>query len=345
MQVYSHYHIGESTSEAPIAYRWHTLLQFGAGWNVIGTVYIQHPGTTAPTEKVTDPAILEQLKTLEHGQTNVWHTFKPCPTMRAIASLFAERNGGKDLEGIVQVFHLTNVCGGEKKNVPYETAYAYTTAIDNTLLASPIYLGWGDVEKLQPHLRTMAHQVFNLVTAPAFDQHYLTSYFDKNAFVHPLSLMVTNKEAFESVLYRRCFLENTTKPEGISELLHQHHVAVKNASRCQEILEFLPSFHIAPLSTPKRETENSLSLSAENLVVEIVCEENEFLLTLFHPKKDVEEVIHMGEALATHGFKADARNGHQSYSKLIPVYFVENIYTDVQLIASELRKQTAKTGL
>lgn len=335
MQVYSHYHIGEQN----IAYRWRTLLQFGNSWDVIGTTFLQHPGTTTPTDAVKDADTLAHLTALGNENASTWHTFKPCPTMRAIASLFTERNGGKELEGVIQIFHLTNVCGGEKKTATYDPKYAYTSSIDNTLLASPIYLGWGDATKLLLHLRTIAHQVFSLATAPAFDLHYLTNYFEKNAFVHPLSLMVTNKDAFESVLFRRCFLENTTKPKGINELLHQHHVAVKNASRCQEILEFLPSFNIAPLSTPKRTANNSLVLEASNGVqVEVVCEENDFSLTVFHGKKDVEAVIPLANTLSAYGFKADKRNDLQSYTKLIPVYFVENIYNDIQIIATALRK-------
>lgn len=339
MQVFSHYHI-DSTTE--IAYRWRTLLQFGNSWGVIGTVFIKHPGTTQPTAVVQDASLQHLLSAFTLSGNNVpWHSFRPCPTMRAIEQLFVERNGGATIEGVIQVFHLSNVCGGERKSVTYDERYAYTTEVDNTLLVAPIYLGWGDVNK-EPRLRRAAHSTFLLVQTPAFDQHYLSPYFDKNFFVHPLSLMTTQRYSFESTLFRKSFLENTTKPEGINELLYRHHNDVKNASRSQEILEFLPSFSIAPFANPQRIASNALALNTANgVVIEVHCEDNDFGLHLYLKNADIESRFDFSSLAHSLSWKEDLYTGHRGYFKRTPLEFVGSIYDDIQTIALFLRNHSS----
>ena len=41
MNVYTHYR----TIAPSIGFRWRTLLQFGDGWNVIGSVVMKNPGS------------------------------------------------------------------------------------------------------------------------------------------------------------------------------------------------------------------------------------------------------------------------------------------------------------
>ncbi|MDY3143273.1 MAG: hypothetical protein SOW30_11445, partial [Parabacteroides sp.] len=63
MNVYTHYR----TIAPSIGFRWRTLLQFGDGWNVIGSVVMKNPGSSyfASEAPLTDGNILAHLQSFD----------------------------------------------------------------------------------------------------------------------------------------------------------------------------------------------------------------------------------------------------------------------------------------
>lgn len=218
MKVFAHYFKSETTGND---YRWRTILQFGASWDIIGSVVMKNPGSAAPLWSVNEPTILEQLKRIE--QPNLipdeplyaWYSFTSDDTMQKIERLFCAYYKTSFLNGVIQVFNLMNVRDQNLeqaliKNNSASDSLSKTTEADIKSLVEPVYLGWGDLWKRQL-FREDAEKIFHAVRE-RLGGKYLFSRLADNKFYHPQYLMGIgiNSPACQFVL--NAFCQNTTTP-------------------------------------------------------------------------------------------------------------------------------------
>ena len=144
MKVFAHYFKSEETGND---YRWRTLLQFGSSWNVIGSVVMKNPGSTAPLKVVEEGDTINHLQSFDVD--NTWYAFRADTTIRMLEQLFTAYYQSS-LDGIVQVFNLMNVHDPnlERARIKHQQAvlpFSKTTDEDIRQLVTPVYLGWANL--------------------------------------------------------------------------------------------------------------------------------------------------------------------------------------------------------
>lgn len=211
MKVFAHYE-----SRDNIEFRWRTLLQFGSSWNVLGSVVMKNPGSARPIDQVKEGFCINELRKLDSKEE--WYEFKPDSTMHCIERLFREycRQQSIVFEGIVQVFNLMNVRDPNLANAieKVKTAnrnHLFSTEDDINHLASPIYIGWGQLGQT-PLFKDNAVKIFN-ATLKKEGTAYLDDDFQKNPFYHPQYLMGRGKNTPKSIYLLNAFCQNTKNPE------------------------------------------------------------------------------------------------------------------------------------
>jgi hypothetical protein len=214
MKVYAHYEIIDT-----VEYRWHTILQFGDSWDLIGSVVMKNPGSSSPKNKEQDADLLKKLADFTKDENENWWEFSADNTMQNIEKLFRERqysetNSG-ELNGIIQVYNLFNTAYLRKaleKNQATDGNILCTLQSDiKSFGNSPIYLGWGDLGKDKRFIEK-AKFVFETIQKEPYSQHYLNPNFQQNKFYHPQFLCMYGVKKDQAIYLKQCFFENTTAP-------------------------------------------------------------------------------------------------------------------------------------
>lgn len=215
LTVYAHFYNDETNQ---IQYRWRTLLQFGNSWDIIGTVYMKNPGSSAPIDCITDKENLCYLNGID--DTNNWFLFSVDPTMRLIASMMQEYMdyNHRSLEGIVQIFNLFNVRDADLEKAKHRLTKSicektFTIEEDIKHLVAPIYIGWGGLWREKTHEEN-ARKIFSAVLEK-MNPTYLNQSIEANCFYHPQYIMGIGKNKPQSIYIRQCFYQNTTTPQNI----------------------------------------------------------------------------------------------------------------------------------
>lgn len=194
MKVYTHYYqINEN-----IGMRWRTLLQFGTSWDIIGTVVMKNPGSSAPksSKPVCDDGLIKNLSVFDESD-NQWFEFSADDTMRKTSVLFASYYGldsVKDLNGVVQVFNMFYVMDADLASA--KDKLMSITDVDNMLeydlehIVPPVYLGFGNLAFTKEFERA-AHRYFDALFQRNYPTAYLSPKFDENCFYHPQYLCGT----------------------------------------------------------------------------------------------------------------------------------------------------------
>ncbi len=213
MKVYAQYYKSEETGNE---YRWHTLLQFGSSWNVLGSVVMKNPGSAEPLKRVVDDDILQHLYNICEDE---WYQFTSDNTMMNVEKLFCayyrEKEGFPCLNGIIRIFNLINVRDADlesalNKNRKCNFAFSKTVDEDILQLSSPVYLGWGKLGA-NPIFKADAEKIF-AVAIEHMNGKYLHEKYDDNLFYHPQYLMGRGKNHPNSRYLLNAFCQNTTKP-------------------------------------------------------------------------------------------------------------------------------------
>ena len=213
MKVFAHYYKSDQTGNE---YRWRTLLQFGASWEIKGTVVMKNPGSASPLEKIEDEDTLHHLHLFCPDYD--WYTFKSDNTMQNIEKLFRTYYNSKlesELNGIIQIFNLMNVRNTniEKaliKNKEQILPFSRTIDKDIKQLKPPVYLGWGnlkDISSFSEDTKKLFSVVYNMM-----DGKYLHVNYAENLFYHPQYLMGRGKNHPNSRYLFHSFCQNTTTP-------------------------------------------------------------------------------------------------------------------------------------
>lgn len=220
MKVFAHY-LGTDTqwnqSIDGFQYRWRTILQFGKAWDIIGSVIMKNPGSAKPLQDNITEEELNALSCFDKSG-NQWYRFTADNTMHLIEKLFIERNSGKPLDGVVQIFNLFNIrnadldkalknCVSAKETV-ISTIYNDIEAIRQC--SSPIYIGWGTLG-LDPRFKEQAKIVFQFVRNE-MNQNYLFPKYEDNRFYHPQYLMGRGKNKPISKGLLKAFCQNSYAP-------------------------------------------------------------------------------------------------------------------------------------
>jgi hypothetical protein len=211
MKVYAHYECLDN-----IEYRWRTLLQFGSSWSVLGSVVMKNPGSAHPINQIKESFCIKELGKFDSMEG--WYEFKPDSTMHCIERLFREycRQQSIVFEGIVQVFNLMNVrdpnlANAMEKVKTANRAHLFSTEDDIIHLASPIYIGWGQLGQ-NPLFKDNAVKIYN-ASFKKEGSAYLDDVFQKNLFYHPQYLMGRGKNSPKSIYLLNAFCQNTKNPK------------------------------------------------------------------------------------------------------------------------------------
>ena len=221
MRVYAHY-LGNvndcNNSKDGLQYRWRTILQFGESWNVIGSVVMKNPGSAKPLQTKLSEAELKALAHFDNSNTP-WYEFTSDNTMHNIEKLFIVRNGGKPLDGVVQIFNLFNIRNADLDKAIKSCMLAKETVlstIDEDIEAmrkhnSPIYIGWGALGTDQRFM-DKANKYFQFARFE-MNQKYLYPEFEDNKFYHPQYLMGRGINMSKSQYLLNAFCQNTQNPK------------------------------------------------------------------------------------------------------------------------------------
>lgn len=212
MRVFTHFKFTGKASEST-GIRYCTVLQFGDGWDLIGSVIMKNPGSarlaSGKERPLTDSALLEALDAFDDGYSESWYEFSPDLTMHCIEELFSQyqtHNGGTDaLSGVIRIFNLFYPRNPDLKAAlrnynPDEDAVDDIPQIMNSL-DRPIYIGWGDLYR-RPCFQSRARKIFGIVQP---HNAYLNPEMEKNRFVHPASLQRYSRNKPQSILERERF--------------------------------------------------------------------------------------------------------------------------------------------
>ena len=192
MKVFAHYIESEIDGEC---YRWRTLLQFGGSWDIIGSVYMQNPGSAAPIDKPKQED-LEHLKSFDKAdeEQQSWRCFSADPTMWCIRDLFCEAYRKDQLSGVIQIFNLMNMRTPNAskalefvKSSQEKDSHIRTTDGDIKQLVAPIYLGWGTwgaSNIFKNDAERILQRTCELTGTSCYHQNY-----NDNKYYHPRWLM------------------------------------------------------------------------------------------------------------------------------------------------------------
>ena len=236
MKVFAHYDCCDN-----IEFRWRTLLQFGSSWSVLGSVVMKNPGSAHPIDQVQEGLCINELRKFDSKE--VWYEFKPDSTMHCIERLFWEycRQQSIVFEGIVQVFNLMNVRDPNLANAIEKVKKAnrdhlFSTEDDINQLASPIYIGWGQLGR-NILFKDNAVKIFN-ATLKKEGTAYLDKDFQKNLFYHPQYLMGRGKNTPKSIYLLSAFCQNTKNPICDIQTLSNYTFSAQNVFKTVvELLE------------------------------------------------------------------------------------------------------------
>ena len=152
MKVFAHYYDSDETGNN---YRWRTLLQFGASWDIIGSVVMKNPGRAEPHNYVHESTTLKQLERFpepDYGIYSQWDYFSSDDTLQKVEKLFCAYYKTATLNGVIQVFNLMNVRDPKLEQALIKNnkaTYPFSKTIESDIksLVAPVYLGWGDLWK------------------------------------------------------------------------------------------------------------------------------------------------------------------------------------------------------
>lgn len=251
MKVFAHY-LGNNNdwkqSKDGFQYRWRTILQFGKSWNVIGSVIMKNPGSAKPIQTKLSEAELKALAHFDNSNTP-WYQFTTDNTMQNIEKLFVVRNGGKALDGVVQIFNLFNIRNADldKAIKNYEKSDKLAkeivlSTINDDIEAmrkhdSPIYIGWGTLGADQRFMY-IANKIFQFVRFE-MNQNYLFPKFEDNKFYHPQYLMGRGKNRIISQNILKAFCNNS-----FTFSLNENNVPNITIPKSIEIINYLKGISI-----------------------------------------------------------------------------------------------------
>lgn len=216
MKVYAHYLLSEKDK---FQYRWRTLLQFGHSWNIIGSVIMKNPGSAEPQCEESREETLRRLSCFDQNPYS-WYVFSADNTMRLIETLFTIKNGGKPLDGVVQIFNLFNIRNADLDQALKDGKFAkesvYST-IDEDMEAmrmsqAPVYIGWGALGNFT-EFKQHANRYFAFVK-DCMRQNYLWDDFNQNLFYHPQYLLGRGKNKAQSKWLLNAFCSNSTNVDA-----------------------------------------------------------------------------------------------------------------------------------
>ena len=216
MKVFTHYTKLGSTSDG---IRWRTILKFGNSWEVKGSVVMKNPGAAnfkRPNHAaINSPEELKQLSVFDDGELRAdWYEFSSGPTMECIGRLFSEYYAAKGelLEGVIQIFNLFYLREANlitALNKVSQLNLANMVDYDVQHLTFPVYLGFADLAWHKTY-GVVARKFFN--AAKKLGALYLNDDFKKNAFIHPLYLMMYGKNKEKCIRAKYQFFQNTPTP-------------------------------------------------------------------------------------------------------------------------------------
>ena len=215
MKVFAHYYDSDETGNN---YRWRTLLQFGASWDIIGSVVMKNPGRAEPHNYVHESTTLKQLERFpepDYGIYSQWYYFSSDDTMRKVEKLFCAYYKTATLNGVIQVFNLMNVRDPNLEQALIKNnkaTYPFSKTIESDIksLVAPVYLGWGDLWKKEP-FREDAEKIFHVVQEQ-LNGKYLFPQMADNKFYHPQFLLGRGINNPISQFILNSFCQNTTTP-------------------------------------------------------------------------------------------------------------------------------------
>ncbi len=212
MKVYAHFLKSEKDG---FQYRWRTLLQFGNSWDIIGSVVMKNPGSASLRDIAISEETLRKLSSFDDS-TCAWHTFSADNTMILIEKLFVIKNGGKPLDGVIQIFNLFNIRNADLAQALKDGKRAkesvYSTIEDDIAsmrtFSAPVYIGWGGLGNLL-EFEQQANQYFAFIKNE-LRQDYLWHDFSRNLFYHPQYLLGRGKNRKHSKWLLNAFCANST---------------------------------------------------------------------------------------------------------------------------------------
>lgn len=223
MKVFTHYTKLGSTSDG---IRWRTILKFGNSWEVKGSVVMKNPGAAnfkrPDHAAINSPEELKQLSVFDDGELRAdWYEFSSDPTMECIGRLFSEYYAAKGelLEGVIQIFNLFYLREANlitALNKVSQLNLANMVDYDVQHLTFPVYLGFADLAWHKTY-GVVARKFFN--AAKKLGALYLNDDFKKNAFIHPLYLMMYGKNKEKCIRAKYQFFQNTLTPIVSQELI------------------------------------------------------------------------------------------------------------------------------
>ena len=152
MKVFAHYYDSDETGNN---YRWRTLLQFGASWDIIGSVVMKNPGRAEPHNYVHESTTLKQLERFPEPDYGIYSQrdyFSSDDTLQKVEKLFCAYYKTATLKGVIKVFNLMNVRDPNLEQALIKNnkaTYPFSKTIESDIksLVAPVYLGWGDLWK------------------------------------------------------------------------------------------------------------------------------------------------------------------------------------------------------
>lgn len=223
MKVFTHYTKLGSTSDG---IRWRTILKFGNSWEVKGSVVMKNPGAAnfkrPDHAAINSPEELKLLSVFDDGEFRAdWYEFSSDPTMECIGRLFSEYYAAKGelLEGVIQIFNLfyfreANLITALNKVSQLNLANMVDYDVQH--LTFPVYLGFADLAWHKTY-GVVARKFFN--AAKKLGALYLNDDFKKNAFIHPLYLMMYGKNKEKCIRAKYQFFQNTPTPVVSQKLI------------------------------------------------------------------------------------------------------------------------------
>lgn len=222
MKVFTHYTNLKSENDG---IRWRTILKFGNSWEIKGSVVMKNPGAAnfkRPDHAAIDsPEELKQLSVFDDGEIKAdWYEFSSDPTIECIGRLFSEyyATKGEQLKGVIQIFNLFYLREADLATAldkVQQMDIANMLDYDINHLSSPVYLGFADLA---------CHKKYGVAARRFFDAaknlgaSYLNDDFNKNAFIHPLYLMMYGKNKEKCIRAKFQFFQNTLTPVVSKEM-------------------------------------------------------------------------------------------------------------------------------
>lgn len=190
MKVFAEYF-----EENELLYRKNTLLQFGKGWDLIGSAVLANPGSAKPTSQVhADSAILiedfyKKYRTGEDFTQMNWHEFSSDSTMGFVEKIFngwyVEKN--TDLNGVIQLFNTFNIINPDLEEAVLQTGvdseHLFSDSVYKHFHDKPTYFGFSREILNNQALRGVAKSIFE--NSSDVVKSIYDNTFSCNSFYHP----------------------------------------------------------------------------------------------------------------------------------------------------------------